>query len=947
MTVGPIAQPVQYPGNGSATIFNFPGLITATSDLIVGFIVSGVYTQQVGTYSIPSAGIGNVGGCQVVFGTAPPVGTTVDLRSLLPETQPTNFGNLGTYSPESNTAAVDRTVRLIQDLYRLTYLFGIHGADIESVPWAALPPPSQRLGMSLVFDPVAGLPTVGQPTSSVVTQALLAGLLGQTQTAAEAAAFVTPSNTNYPVGNVKRYGATGNGATDDSAAINAAFAVANQIGALISKGTNNFQDFFPSNPVDVYFPPGDYVYNGSGYTASSWCGQLIGASKNTTRVIVASGVVLLTITGVANNTVPFAGIKNLHLSGGAGYFQCTGSVANTMGQFVFEDCIYFNYSGCAIGRLFTDGPHWKIWRNQFHGALSSAGERQSFGVVYMGLSDGCEIEHNEFQENLVHVKAVTSGAPKGGINAANIRENIFERWTTSPGSNPSVDVWLVPSVDAPTASGGVGYATLIEGNRFGNENLLTTDYHVLIADENTTSGTSSLNYLPKLTSVSTAFIGGTQFIHNTIFGTGASSRAFVFSQTPNIWGCRFRDYTIGTPISELDFYAGSLTDTNNAQNTTNTLEQMHLGAPSYLMTAPSTSYNGPIKDELSIYQNYPHVPAYWRAGFDPSYLELTTQAVTAFTTGNFANLTGVAITGTSGQFSCSAASITLVVNQQLTIAGTLGGSGSITGYTNPTTYLISATNGSTTFTLTTLTGGALTTTAGTPTGVTYTVGQAALSQITDSCGGNEAVQVISGGINNYIVTTITTPTTGRLGFVSFDIQQGASNPIGSVQVTLTDNSGQNNAVLGRFIDPITIGSQWRRVTIPFCVVEGAATISTLTFYTPGFGSGATTFNIGRVRCFHSQEPVHPGTRYLDSGLIAYTGGAITNGSTVTQAVTVTGAAAGDMALCGFTGDASLAATVTRTQRVTAANTVSVSFTNNSGGTLTPSGNLRVRVFKAI
>lgn len=84
-------------------------------------------------------------------------------------------------------------------------------------------------------------------------------------------------------------------------------------------------------------------------------------------------------------------------------------------------------------------------------------------------------------------------------------------------------------------------------------------------------------------------------------------------------------------------------------------------------------------------------------------------------------LAGVAITGTAGQFSCTASSALLFVNQTVTISGTFGGTGSITGYANPTTYLISATNGSTTFTLKTQAGVAIVTTAGTPTGLTYTV----------------------------------------------------------------------------------------------------------------------------------------------------------------------------------------------------------------------------------
>ena len=85
------------------------------------------------------------------------------------------------------------------------------------------------------------------------------------------------------------------------------------------------------------------------------------------------------------------------------------------------------------------------------------------------------------------------------------------------------------------------------------------------------------------------------------------------------------------------------------------------------------------------------------------------------------NLSNVVITGTAGQFSCDAA--TLVVGQPITITGTFGGTGSITGYTTGKIYYIITTNGSTTFTLSETYGGtAITTTAGTPTGLTYKAG---------------------------------------------------------------------------------------------------------------------------------------------------------------------------------------------------------------------------------
>jgi hypothetical protein len=87
-------------------------------------------------------------------------------------------------------------------------------------------------------------------------------------------------------------------------------------------------------------------------------------------------------------------------------------------------------------------------------------------------------------------------------------------------------------------------------------------------------------------------------------------------------------------------------------------------------------------------------------------------------TGN--NLSGFAITGTSGQFSC--AGTAMKVGQRLRISGTFGGSGSIAGYVSGMVFYITATNGSTTGTLATemgaIWGVPLVTTPGTPTGIT-------------------------------------------------------------------------------------------------------------------------------------------------------------------------------------------------------------------------------------
>jgi hypothetical protein len=107
---------------------------------------------------------------------------------------------------------------------------------------------------------------------------------------------------------------------------------------------------------------------------------------------------------------------------------------------------------------------------------------------------------------------------------------------------------------------------------------------------------------------------------------------------------------------------------------------------------------------------------------------------------------GVSITGTAGQFSCS--STTLIVGQAITITGTYGGTGTIPSYSSGKTYYIIATNGTTTFTLSdTLGGTAITTTVGTPTGLTYSV---AGDTIVFSLTGTPALGVIDRRDNAYL-----------------------------------------------------------------------------------------------------------------------------------------------------------------------------------------------------
>jgi hypothetical protein len=97
--------------------------------------------------------------------------------------------------------------------------------------------------------------------------------------------------------------------------------------------------------------------------------------------------------------------------------------------------------------------------------------------------------------------------------------------------------------------------------------------------------------------------------------------------------------------------------------------------------------------------------------------------------GGVSTLSTVVISGTAGQFTCSAT--TLAVGDHVIITGTLGGTGTITGYITDTKYVVSSVTGTvgaiTGFTLTTENNAAIVTTTGTPTGLTYTINYAYLT----------------------------------------------------------------------------------------------------------------------------------------------------------------------------------------------------------------------------
>ena len=114
-------------------------------------------------------------------------------------------------------------------------------------------------------------------------------------------------------------------------------------------------------------------------------------------------------------------------------------------------------------------------------------------------------------------------------------------------------------------------------------------------------------------------------------------------------------------------------------------------------------------------------------------------------------LGNVGITGNAGTFNCSNTSIT--TGELIRVSGTLSGSGNITGYTNPTTYYITATNGVNTFTLSTTEGGAnIVTSTGNTSGLTF----ATVSSTTAKSGADAATW--SNGSGNMTLAQVSSYT---------------------------------------------------------------------------------------------------------------------------------------------------------------------------------------------
>jgi len=386
-----------------------------------------------------------------------------------------------------------------------------------------------------------------------------------------------------------------------------------------------------------------------------------GAPNETADVRVGQKVV---VSGTNTNTQTYR-LRSIEIADNAGNFTCT----DTLAPAVFTATID-NGTPPAVGTVLTV-------------TVLTSGEIYA-GMVIAGTGVIADTT----------ILTQVSGTPGGvGVYSVNTSQYVPSTTITGQRTIPMAVGQTVRATGAITTTNAVLANVAIKsdtGDFSCTATTLTAGQSVQVSGVNTSTTTA---------------LSGVEIATNTgDFTCSASATPILVGQTITVGGTVTNTvYNLAGPISAVsvdgDFTCGA-----------STLQE----GQSITVSGTNTNIGNTVLSSVSITD--------LTGGFSCAATTLnvgqTVRVAGTQTNTTYTLLTTVAITGTGGQFSCDAT--TLKVGQRLDISGTFGGTGSITGYTDPTSYYIITTNGTTTFTLSSSFGGAaITTTAGTPTGLTY------------------------------------------------------------------------------------------------------------------------------------------------------------------------------------------------------------------------------------
>lgn len=233
MTISSTPSEVRYATDGVTTSFPIPFVFDTTADLKVLLTDEDGNVSELTTGFTATGGNGSTGA--LVFAAAPAANQTVTILDDPEVKQSIDYVSNDAFPAETHERGLDYGRRIDKRLRQMILrCMRVPDGDPALSGDLELPSVQNRANRLLAFD------QNGKPETAVATDvainALTRSIIGQLlypQTAAEAAAGVTPTNYAYPPGDLRRYGAVGDGVTDDTAAIQAAINATPNNGTLL------------------------------------------------------------------------------------------------------------------------------------------------------------------------------------------------------------------------------------------------------------------------------------------------------------------------------------------------------------------------------------------------------------------------------------------------------------------------------------------------------------------------------------------------------------------------------------------------------------------------------------------------------------------------------------------------------------------------------------------